>query len=170
MQIQQDAGAVLEGSNYRDDFKPDSGVSTFFHAENVGSDTSEAWVPRRKAFKLAGRLVPFSIYDIALFIGLAVTGKIMEFDEDDLSTIELARMVHLHIAQYMTKKSDNLKSEKGRKKSVFKNYIKAMKKLLEANKGPEELGMWLSLYAWRVISGLCSREPLMKLHGLCRNT
>ena len=54
----------------------------------------------------------------------------------------------------MTEKSDNLKSENGRKRSVFRNYIKVMKKLLDANKEPKKLEMWLSLYAWRVMSGV----------------
>ncbi|KAJ8427146.1 hypothetical protein Cgig2_005204 [Carnegiea gigantea] len=114
----------------------------------------KAWVPRRKAFRLTGRLVPFSVYNIALFTDLPVTGKIVEFGEDDLSTTELARMVRLRMAQYVTEKSDNLKSEKGRKRPVFRNYLKVMKKLLDANKEPEKLGLWLSLYAWRVMSGV----------------
>ncbi|KAJ8425651.1 LOW QUALITY PROTEIN: hypothetical protein Cgig2_011318 [Carnegiea gigantea] len=54
----------------------------------------------------------------------------------------------------MIKKGDNLKSEKGRKQPVFKNYIKAMKKLLDANKELEKRGLWLSLYTWRAMSGL----------------
>ncbi|KAJ8427850.1 hypothetical protein Cgig2_012550 [Carnegiea gigantea] len=85
----------------------------------------KAWVPQRKAFRLARRLMPFSVYDIALFTGLPVTET-----------------------------SDNLKSEKGRKRPVFRNYVKVMKKLLDANKEPEKLGLWLSLYAWRVMSGV----------------
>jgi len=58
----------------------------------------KAWVPRRKAFRLAGRPVPFSVYDVALFTGLPMNDKIVEFGEDDLSTTELARMVRLHMA------------------------------------------------------------------------
>ncbi|KAJ8431690.1 hypothetical protein Cgig2_006546 [Carnegiea gigantea] len=85
-------------------------------------------------------------------IGLPVTGKIVEFGDDDLSTTELARMVRLRMAQYVKEKSDNLKSEKGRKRLVFRNYIKVMKKLLDANKEPKKLVMWLSLYDWRVMS------------------
>ncbi|KAJ8422394.1 LOW QUALITY PROTEIN: hypothetical protein Cgig2_028209 [Carnegiea gigantea] len=120
----------------------------------------KAWVPQRKAFRLTGRLVPFSVYNVALFIGLPVTGKIVEFGEDDLSTTELARMVCLRMTQYVTEKSNNLKSEKGRKRLVFRNYIKVMKKLLDANKELEKLELWLSLYAWRVMSGfIFSRTP-----------
>ncbi|KAJ8442944.1 hypothetical protein Cgig2_019517 [Carnegiea gigantea] len=95
------------------------------------------WVSRRKAFRVAGRLVPFSVYDVARFTGLPVTGKIVEFGEDDLFTTELARMVCLCMGQYVTKKGDNLKSEKGRKRPVFRNYIKMMKKLLDTNKESE---------------------------------
>ncbi|KAJ8432413.1 LOW QUALITY PROTEIN: hypothetical protein Cgig2_013827 [Carnegiea gigantea] len=80
--------------------------------------------------------------------------KIVELGEDDLSTTALARMVRLRIAQYVTEKSDNLKSEKGRKRPVFRNYIKVMKKLLDVNKEPEKLKLWLSLFAWRVMSGV----------------
>ncbi|KAJ8429004.1 hypothetical protein Cgig2_025671 [Carnegiea gigantea] len=87
----------------------------------------KVWVPRRKAFRLAERLVPFFVSNVAFFTGLPVTGKIMEFGEDDLSMTELVRM-------YITDKSDKLKREKGSKKPVFRNYIKVMKKLLDANK------------------------------------
>jgi len=47
----------------------------------------------------------------------------------------------------VTEKRDNLKSEKVRKRPVFRNYVKVMKKLLNAKKEPEKLGLWLSLYA-----------------------
>ncbi|KAJ8435706.1 hypothetical protein Cgig2_002663 [Carnegiea gigantea] len=55
----------------------------------------KAWVPQRKAFRLAGRLIPFSVYNVTLFISLPVTGKIVEFGEDDLSTTKLARMKYM---------------------------------------------------------------------------
>ncbi|KAJ8439442.1 hypothetical protein Cgig2_021556 [Carnegiea gigantea] len=85
----------------------------------------KAWVPRRKAFRLTGRFVSFSVYDVAFFTGLPVTGKRVEFREDDFSMTKLAR-----------------------------SYIKVMKKLLDANREPEKLGLWLSLYAWVVMSGV----------------
>ncbi|KAJ8429744.1 hypothetical protein Cgig2_023133 [Carnegiea gigantea] len=62
-------------------------------------------------------------------------------------------MVQLHMAQYVTEKSDKLKRKKGRKKPMFRNYIEVMKKLLDANKEVEKLGLWLSLHAWMVMSG-----------------
>ncbi|KAJ8434227.1 LOW QUALITY PROTEIN: hypothetical protein Cgig2_005906 [Carnegiea gigantea] len=85
-------------------------------------------------------------------LGSPVTDKVVEFGEDDLSTTELVRMVRLRMAQYVKEKSENLKSEKGRKRLVFRNYINVMKKQLDANKEPEKLGLWLSLYAWRVMN------------------
>ena len=114
----------------------------------------KAWVPQRKAFKLAGRLIPFSVYDVALFTNLPVTGIRVKFGEDDLSMTELAGMVRLHMVEYVTKKSDKLKREKGSKKPVLRNHIKVIKKLLDANKEPEKLGLWLRLYAWMVMSGV----------------
>jgi len=58
----------------------------------------KAWVPRRKAFRLTGRLVPLSVYNVAFFTCLPVICKIVEFGEDDLSTTELERMVRLRMA------------------------------------------------------------------------
>ncbi|KAJ8453380.1 LOW QUALITY PROTEIN: hypothetical protein Cgig2_008264 [Carnegiea gigantea] len=107
----------------------------------------QAWVPQKKTFRLVGRLVLFSMYVVAFLTGLPVIGKRVEFGDDDLSTTEFTRM-------YATEKSDKLKREKGSKKPVFRNYIKVMKKLLDTNKEPEKLGLWLSLYAWMVISGV----------------
>ncbi|KAJ8444430.1 hypothetical protein Cgig2_005952 [Carnegiea gigantea] len=98
----------------------------------------KAWVPRRKPFRLAGRLVCQRV----------------EFGEDDLSATELVRMVRLRMAQYVAEKSGKLKMEKGSKKPVFRNYLKVVNKLLDANKEPEKLGLWLSLYAWMVMSGV----------------
>ncbi|KAJ8425902.1 hypothetical protein Cgig2_012670 [Carnegiea gigantea] len=124
----------------------------------------KAWVPQRKAFRLVGRLVPFSVYEVALFIGLPVTGKVVEFGEDDLSTTELERMVRLPMAYYVTEKSDNLKGKKGRKRPVFRNYIKVMKKLLDANKELEKLGLWLSLYdAFQLVEGIKESKVILVL-------
>ena len=67
--------------------------------------------------------MPFSVYDVTLFIGLPVTGKIVEFGEDDFSMTELARMVCLRMTQYVTEKSNNQKSEKGKMRPVVRNYI-----------------------------------------------
>ncbi|KAJ8427790.1 hypothetical protein Cgig2_032849 [Carnegiea gigantea] len=115
-------------------------VSTELTAARV-----KVWVPQRKAFRLAGWLVPFSIYDVALS-GLPVTGKIVEFGGDNLSTTKLARTIHLCMAQYVTVKSDNLKSEKGGKRPVFRNYMKKyMKDVRRMGKYAWAEAMWCVL-------------------------
>ncbi|KAJ8422013.1 hypothetical protein Cgig2_021320 [Carnegiea gigantea] len=107
--------------------------------------------------------------DMALFTGLLAIRKIVEFAKNDMSMIKLAKiaefakndmsmtklakMVRLHMPQYATEKSDKLKREKESKKPVFRSYIKIMKKLLDANKEPDKLGLWLILYSWIVMSG-----------------
>ncbi|KAJ8439201.1 hypothetical protein Cgig2_003414 [Carnegiea gigantea] len=65
---------------------------------------AKVWVPRRKEFRLAGRLVPCFVF--------TNDGKRAEFGEDDLSMTELARMVQLRMAQYVTEKSGKLKRKK----------------------------------------------------------
>jgi len=85
---------------------------------------------------------------------LPVTGKIVEFGEDALSMTELVKMVRLPMAQHVTEKVDKLKREKGSKKTVLRNYVKVMEKLLNANRESDKLRLWLSLYAWMVMSGV----------------
>jgi len=34
----------------------------------------KCWVPPWKAFRIGGKRVPFSVFDVALFMGLPVTG------------------------------------------------------------------------------------------------
>ena len=36
-----------------------------------------AWVPRRRGFRLGGRVVQFSVFDVALMTGLPATGEIV---------------------------------------------------------------------------------------------
>ncbi|KAJ8426136.1 LOW QUALITY PROTEIN: hypothetical protein Cgig2_022433 [Carnegiea gigantea] len=129
--------------------KPILEYQSFSMQRELTTALVKAWVPYRKAFRLTRRLVPFCVCDASFFTSLPVMGKRVEFDEDDLCTTELTRMVRLRMAQYVTETSDKLKSEKGARSQ---NYIKVMKKLLDANKESEKLELWLSLYAWMVMS------------------
>jgi len=44
------------------------------------------WVPRWKAFRIAGRRVLFSVFDVSLFMGLPVTGKKVELDGEEVAS------------------------------------------------------------------------------------
>lgn len=52
----------------------------------------KCWVPWWKAFRVGGRRVPFSVYDVALFIGLPATCRAVELNGDEMST-EVGDMV-----------------------------------------------------------------------------
>ncbi|KAJ8442481.1 hypothetical protein Cgig2_022364 [Carnegiea gigantea] len=52
----------------------------------------KCWVPRWKAFRVGGRRVLFSVYDVALFTGLPATGRAIELNRDEMST-EVGDMV-----------------------------------------------------------------------------
>ena len=55
----------------------------------------------------------------------------------------------------MEAKQAKLMRVKGSKKpKVFRNYIKVIRKLCEANKAEEQVGLWLQLFVWMVMSGL----------------
>jgi len=49
-----------------------------------------------------------------------------------------------------------MRAKGSRKPKVFRHCIKVMRKLCEANRGQEQVGLWLwlQLFAWMVISGL----------------
>ena len=47
----------------------------FAMQSNLTTVLMKAWVPWKKAFRLAGRLLPFLVYNVAFFIGLPVTGR-----------------------------------------------------------------------------------------------
>jgi len=80
-----------------------------------------AWVPRRRCFRLAGLVVPFSVFDVALFAGLPVTGDMVQFGEDG-ETSEVGSMVRQRMAEYVKAKQGKLKRGKGSKKpKVFRN-------------------------------------------------
>ena len=52
----------------------------------------KCWVPCSKAFRLANRLVPFSVFDVALLTDLPAIGEKVEFSNDSYTT-EIANMV-----------------------------------------------------------------------------
>jgi len=78
----------------------------------------------------------------------------VEFREDNLLMAQSVSVVRLHMTQYVTGKSDMLEMKKRSKKPMFRNYVKVMKKLLDANKEPKKFGLWLSLHVWMVMSGV----------------
>ena len=44
----------------------------------------KCWVPRWKAFRIGGRRVPFSVFDVALMTGLPATGRRVELDGEEV--------------------------------------------------------------------------------------
>jgi len=72
------------------------------------------------------------------------------------------------MADYVEAKQAKLMRVKGSKQpKVFRNYIKVMRKLCEANKAQEQVGLWLQLFTWMVMSGLFfPRTPYRATWGL----
>ena len=111
-----------------------------------------AWVPRRRGFRLVGSVVPFSVFDVALITELPATGEIVQFGDKGEAT-KVGRLVRQRMAEYVEAKQAKLMRVKGSKKpKLFRNYIKVMRKLCEANKAQEQVGLWLQLFVWMVMS------------------
>jgi len=62
-----------------------------------------AWVPRRRGFRLAGRVVPFSVFDVTLMTGLPATSEIVQFSDKGKAT-EVGRLVRQRMADYVEAK------------------------------------------------------------------
>ena len=79
-------------------------------------------------------------------MGLPATGEIVEFGDKGEAT-EVGRRVWDRMSEYVEAKQAKLMRVKGSKKpKVFRNYIKAMRKLCEANNVQEQVGLWLQLF------------------------
>ena len=62
-----------------------------------------AWASRREGFSLAGTVVPFSVFDVTLFIGLPTTGEIVQFG-DRGDTPKVGSLVRQRMAEYVKAK------------------------------------------------------------------
>jgi len=58
-----------------------------------------SWVHRGKAFKIASRWVPFTVFDVVLMIGLFGTGRKVELDGEEAST-KVGNMIRTRMAKW----------------------------------------------------------------------
>ena len=115
-----------------------------------------------KAFRLADRLVSFSIFDVTLLTSLLVTG--INFDDDTLTT-EFGDMVRHRVHQEQEEELRRRKvGSRSKDNSEFKNFVATITYLCEKNAVEELFELWLKLYTWFVLSGL------LFPHSMCRAT
>jgi len=127
---------------------------TFEMERNLALVLVKAWVPRRKAFRLGSRLVPFPVFDVALMTGLPAVGQQVNFKEDTAGT-KLGNFVRQRVQEAKQEELKRRKARAGTKDNrVYKNFIVAMVYLCEQNDGEEQLQIWLKLYTWFVMSGM----------------
>ncbi|KAJ8436065.1 hypothetical protein Cgig2_000361 [Carnegiea gigantea] len=100
-------------------------------------------VPRSRAFRLADRLEPFSVFDVALLTGLPATWGKVDFSDESCTK----KIVNMELRR--------MKFGKDSKDSqVYENFISTMVYLCEQNAREEQLDLWLKLFTWLVLSGL----------------
>ncbi|KAJ8428809.1 hypothetical protein Cgig2_028014 [Carnegiea gigantea] len=119
-----------------------------------------AWDRRRKAFRIAGREVRFTVFDVVLFTGLPGTRKKVELDREEVST-EVGDMVRARMGEWERKEmARRVPRKSGKKRRFFKHYVNVMMELCEENAQEDRVGIWLRLYAFIVLSGvLFPRSP-----------
>ena len=59
----------------------------------------KCWVPRWKTFRIGGRRVPLSVFDVALMTGLPATGRIVELDGEEVSS-EVGLLIRGRMAEW----------------------------------------------------------------------
>ncbi|KAJ8437550.1 hypothetical protein Cgig2_017903 [Carnegiea gigantea] len=98
-------------------------------------------VPRWKAFRVGGRRVPFSVYDVALFTGLPATGRAIELNGDEMST-EVGDMVRERMNEWERKEMvSRVPGRSGKKRRFFRNYVSAMVALCDENNADDRVGV-----------------------------
>lgn len=96
-------------------FKPVLEYRGFSMQRELTTALVMAWVPQKKGFRLAGRVVSFSVFDVALFTGFPATSKQVQFGDESEQTL-LGRLVRERMGKYVEEKRQKLKREKGSKK------------------------------------------------------
>jgi len=89
------------------------------------------WVPRWKAFRIVGSRVPFSVFDVSLFMGLPATERRVELDEEEVkSTVGIG--VRARVAEWEAEEMERRVPGKfGKKRRFFWNYVSIMVALYE---------------------------------------
>ncbi|KAJ8438684.1 hypothetical protein Cgig2_011867 [Carnegiea gigantea] len=81
----------------------------------------ECWNSNTKSFKLRRREVPFSVYNVALIMGLPVYGKSVSFERNEV-TSEVGELLKGAMADYVSR-------ERGRRRTmvkdmrIYRNYV-----------------------------------------------
>ena len=120
----------------------------------------KCWVPRWKAFRIGGRRVSFSVFDVALMTGLPATGRTVELEGEEVSS-EVAVLLRARMDEWEQEEMmRRVPSKHGKKRRFFRNYVAAMAELCEEISDDERVGQWLQMYAFMILSGvLFPRTP-----------
>ncbi|KAJ8452972.1 hypothetical protein Cgig2_014735 [Carnegiea gigantea] len=114
----------------------------------------KSWDRRKKAFRVGGREVRFTVFDVVMFTGLPGIGKKVELDGEEVMT-EVGNMVRARMAEWeRAEMARRVPKKSGQKRRFFKNYVNVMMELCEENAEADRVGIWLRLYAFIVVSGV----------------
>ena len=123
----------------------------FLEYPNIGMERHlmlaliKRWVSRWKGFRVGGRRVSFSIFDIVLFTDLPMTGSIIELDGDEVST-NVGEMVRGRMAEWEREEMvRRVLGRSGKKRRFFRNYVSTMEALCEENNGDDRVGLWVRI-------------------------
>ena len=113
---------------------------TFAMEWNLALALVKCWVSRSMVFRLAGRLVPFFVFDVALLTRLLGTREMESFDDDGMT--DFGEMVRLTVLEEEEEELGKRKVQsRSRDNRVYKNCVAAMAYLLERNAGEEQLDL-----------------------------
>ena len=126
----------------------------------------DSWDRKRKAFKIAGRKVPFIVFDVVLITGSLGSGRKVEVDREEVS-IEVGDKIRKCMAEWEREEMTRRVLSKYRKKRrFFRHFLNVMIQLCDEHAEEEQVGISLKLYAIIIPSGVLSLVHLMEQHGV----
>ena len=111
----------------------------------------DSWDRKMKAFKIANRKVPFTVFDVVLMTGSLGSGRKVELNGEEIST-EVGHMIGRRMAEWEREEmAIRIPSKSGKNRRFFQHYLNVMIKLCEENMEEDQVGIWLKLYVFIVL-------------------
>jgi len=86
----------------------------------------DSWDHKKKVFRIAGRKVPFIVFDVVLMTSLPGSGKKVEVDGEEVST-EVEDMIRRCMAEWEREEmARRVPSKSGKKRRFFRHNLNVM--------------------------------------------
>ena len=100
----------------------------------------DSWDHKRKAFRIAGRKIPFTVFDVVLMTGLPGSGKEVEVDGEEVAT-KVGDMIRRCMAEWEREEmARRVPNKSGKKPRFFRHYLNVTIQLSDEHVQEEQVG------------------------------